>query len=217
MSIKQALFEYQKPEIMSVEIAESLSATGQKQKDLYMKGIFIQGNVRNFNQRTYPVHEIKKAVDSINSLISESVSIFGEADHPADLKINLDRISHVITSMWMEGDNGLGKLKVLPTPMGNIIKTILECNCKLGVSSRGSGNVNESTGQVSDFEIITIDVVATPSAPDAYPKPIYESLKNYKRSGDNILEMAYEVNSDARVQKYLSQEITRFINELKLR
>jgi len=213
---KQALFEYQKPEIMTTEISESISSTGQKQKELYMKGIFIQGDVRNHNQRVYPVYEIKKAVDSINTLIAENISIFGEADHPADLKINVDRISHVITSMWMEGSNGYGKLKVLPTPMGNIIKTILESQCKLGVSSRGSGNVNESTGQVSDFEIITVDVVAQPSAPDAFPTPIYEGLRNYRKSGDELFEMAAEVNSNSRVQKYLQNEITRFIKDLKL-
>jgi hypothetical protein len=202
---------------METEITESVSPSGQKQKDLYMKGIFIQGDVKNYNQRVYPVYEIKKAVDSINKLINENISIFGEADHPADLKINLDRISHVITSMWMEGANGYGKLKIIPTPMGNIIKTILESNCKLGVSSRGSGNVNESTGQVSDFEIITVDVVANPSAPNAFPVPIYESLRNFKRSGDELFEMAYEVNNNKKVQKYLQEEVIKFINGLKIR
>src|ERR1039458_4003499 len=154
---KQSLCEYQNPSTMSIEIAESVDATGKKQKDLYMKGIFIQGDVRNHNNRTYPVHEIRSAVDSLNKLIEENIPVFGQLDHPDDLKISLDRVSHVITSMWMEGSNGLGKLKVLPTPMGHIIRSILESNVKLGVSSRGSGNVNESTGQVSEFEIITID------------------------------------------------------------
>jgi len=211
------LFEYQHQSAVATELLEAVDPlTGAKKKDLYMKGIFIQGDIRNQNQRVYPVYEIKKAVDSITALINENISIFGEGDHPADLKINLDRVSHVITGMWMEGANGFGKLKVLPTPMGNIIKAILESGCKLGVSSRGSGNVNESTGQVSDFEIITVDCVCQPSAPNAYPVPIYESLKNYKRNGDNLLEMAAEVNSDTKVQKYLQNEIIRFIKDLKL-
>ena len=212
---KQLLTEYQNPTSMSTEILEGVDSLGQKQKNLYMKGIFIQGDVRNHNQRIYPVTEIQKAVNSINNLIMEDVSIYGEADHPADLKINLDRVSHVITSMWMEGVNGCGKMKILPTPMGNIIKSILESGCKLGVSSRGSGNVNESTGYVSDFEIITVDAVCQPSAPNAFPKPVYESLKNYRRNGDELLEMAFEVNSNQKVQKYLAEEITRFIKELK--
>jgi hypothetical protein len=211
---KQLLTEYQNPSSMSTEITESVDATGNKQKDLYMKGIFIQGDVRNHNQRIYPVYEIKKAVDSINQLISEDIPVCGELDHPADLKINLDRVSHVITSMWMEGANGFGKLKILPTPMGNIIRSILESNVKLGVSSRGSGNVNESTGFVSDFEIITVDVVAQPSAPNAFPKPVYESLMNWNH-GYKTMELAAEINQDAKAQKFLAEQISRFIKELK--
>jgi hypothetical protein len=212
---KQSLFEYQNPSAISTEVMESITPLGEKRKDLYMKGIFIQGDVLNQNQRIYPLYEIKKAVDSINKLIEQDIPVCGELDHPADLKINLDRVSHVITSMWMENANGLGKLKILPTPMGNIIRSILESGVKLGVSSRGSGNVNESTGQVSDYEIITIDVVAQPSAPEAFPKAVYESLKNYRRSGDDLLEMAFEVNSNQKIQKYLANEISRFIKELK--
>jgi hypothetical protein len=211
---KQALFEYQNPSAFSTEIAESVDSSGQKRKDLYMKGIFIQGDVRNHNQRVYPVYEISKAVDSINQLIKEGVSVFGELDHPADLKINLDRVSHVITSMWMEGANGHGKLKMLPTPMGNIIRSILESDVKLGVSSRGSGNVNESTGTVSDFEIITVDIVAQPSAPSAFPKPVYEALLNM-RNGHNALELSAEATYDPRVQKYLTEYVTRLIKDLK--
>jgi hypothetical protein len=211
---KQALFEYQNPSAFSTEISESVDSMGQKRKDLYMKGIFIQGDVRNHNQRVYPVYEISKAVDSINSLIKEGVSVFGELDHPADLKINLDRVSHVITSMWMEGANGHGKLKMLPTPMGNIIRSILESDVKLGVSSRGSGNVNESTGTVSDFEIITVDIVAQPSAPSAFPKPVYESLLNM-RHGYKTIELAEEINHNPKAQKFLAEQISKFISELK--
>ena len=214
MAMANKLYEFLSFDKAHVQLLEEDNKmTGGK--DLCMKGIFIQGDVRNHNQRIYPVTEIQKAVNSINNLIMEDVSIYGEADHPADLKINLDRVSHVITSMWMEGVNGCGKMKILPTPMGNIIKSILESGCKLGVSSRGSGNVNESTGYVSDFEIITVDAVCQPSAPNAFPKPVYESLKNYRRNGDELLEMAFEVNSNQKVQKYLAEEITRFIKELK--
>jgi hypothetical protein len=211
---KQLLTEYQNPSSMSTEISEAVDSSGQKRKDLFMKGIFIQGDIRNQNQRIYPVSEIQNAVQSLNKLIEQNVTIFGEADHPADLKINLDRVSHVITSMWMEGVNGCGKMKVLPTPMGNIIKAILESGCKLGVSSRGSGNVNESTGYVSDFEIITIDAVCQPSAPNAYPIPVYEGLLN-SRHGYKTLELAEEINHDPRTQKFLAEQISKFIKELK--
>lgn len=213
---KIALFEYQSPNFVSTEISESIDSSGSKQKDLYMKGIFIQGDVRNHNQRIYPVGEIRKAVQSLNTLIEGNIPVYGQLDHPDDLKISLDRVSHVITTMWMEGANGHGKLKIIPTPMGNIIKTILECNCKLGVSSRGSGNVNESTGHVSDFEIITVDAVAQPSAPDAYPRPIYEGLLNMKH-GYKGIDLARDANTDPKTQKYLKEFVTGLIKDLKLR
>jgi hypothetical protein len=115
----------------------------------------------------------------------------------------------------MDGPCGHGKLKILPTPMGNLVKSMLEAGVKLGVSSRGSGNVNEGTGHVSDFEIVTVDVVAQPSAPHAYPKAIYEGLMNM-RGGTGIMEMAREANTDQRVQKYMKEAVVRLINELKL-
>ena len=133
-------------------------------KDLYLKGICIQGGVRNANERVYPVNEIGRAVKTLNDQISTGYSVLGEVDHPEGLNINLDRVSHMITNMWMEDSNGYGKLKILPTPMGKLVETMLESGVKLGVSSRGSGEVNES-GDVSGFEIITVDVVAQPSAP----------------------------------------------------
>ena len=184
-------------------------------KDLYMKGICIQGGVENANKRVYPVSEITNAVTTINEQIKEGNSVLGEVDHPDDLKINLDRVSHMIESMWMDGPNGYGKLKILETPMGQLVKTMIEGGVKLGVSSRGSGNVNESTGKVADFEIVTVDVVAQPSAPNAYPVAIYEGLLNM-RGGHKVLDMAREANGDAKVQKYLKEEMIRLIRDLKI-
>jgi hypothetical protein len=184
-------------------------------KNLYMKGIFIEGGVKNANQRVYPVNEIEEAVSSINEQIKGGYSVLGEVDHPDDLKINLDRVSHMITEMWMDGPCGHGKLKVLPTPMGEMVKSMLEAGVKLGVSSRGSGDVSESSGHVSNFEIVTVDIVAQPSAPHAYPKAIYESLLNM-RGGHKALEMAGDAVHDQKVQKYLKEAVTRLINELKL-
>ena len=130
-------------------------------KDLYMKGIIIQGGIRNANQRVYPVSEIGRAVKTLNDQVTGGYSVLGEVDHPEGLNINIDRVSHMITECWMDGDNGYGKLKILPTPMGNLVKTMLESGVKLGVSSRGSGNVREDgSGEVSDFEIITVDAVS---------------------------------------------------------
>lgn len=184
-------------------------------KNLYMKGICIQGGVRNANQRVYPVSEIAKAVKTLNDQIAGGYSVLGEVDHPNDLKINLDRVSHMITEMWMDGPNGFGKMKILPTPMGVLIKTMLESGVKLGVSSRGSGNVREDgSGQVSDFEIVTVDIVAQPSAPGAYPTAIYEHLMN-TRGGYKAINLASEVRQDPKAQKFLKEQLVNIIRGLQ--
>jgi hypothetical protein len=183
-------------------------------KNLHLKGIAIQGGIRNANQRVYPVDEIERAVKTLNDQIQNGYSVLGEVDHPDDLKVNLDRVSHMITNMWMEGPNGYGKFKILPTPMGNLIRTMLEAGVKLGVSSRGSGNVDDMSGKVSDFEIITVDIVAQPSAPGAYPTPVYEHLMN-ARGGMKAFTVAQEVKEDPKAQKYLKESLLQIIKGLK--
>lgn len=182
-------------------------------KSLYLNGICIQGDIRNANQRVYSSREIDRAVKTLNEQISGGYSVLGEVDHPQDLKINLDRVSHMITKMWMDGPNGYGKLKVLPTPMGQLVSTMLESGVKLGVSSRGSGEVDGS-GNVQGFEIITVDVVAQPSAPGAYPTPVYEHLMN-NTGGYKAYQIAQEIKGDPQAQKYLAESLKRIISGLK--
>ena len=196
---------------MVVETTENESGS----KDLYLKDICIQGGVRNANQRVYPVTEISRAVNTLNDQIKGGYSVLGEVDHPEGLNINLDRVSHMITEMWMDGPNGYGKLKVIPTPMGQLISTMINNGVKIGVSSRGSGNVKEDgSGEVSEFEIITVDAVAQPSAPGAYPTPIYEHLLN-SRGGYQAMNMARELNGDEKAQKYLKESLVNIINGLR--
>lgn len=202
-------------EHLTYDQARIITESSEDGKNLYMKGICIQGGVKNANQRVYPVSEIHNAIKTVNEQVTGGYSVLGEVDHPSNLRINLDRVSHMITEMWMDGPNGYGKLKILPTPMGNLVKTMLESGVKLGVSSRGSGEVNESNGEVRNFEIVTVDVVAQPSAPNAYPTAIYEGLMNM-RGGQQLFNMAGDAVEDKRVQKYLTESIKRLINELKL-
>jgi hypothetical protein len=189
---------------------------GKDNGKLYLEGTFIQAEIRNQNQRVYPLGEITKAVKMIQEKIKSGYSVLGELDHPEELTINLDRVSHSITDMWMDGQNGCGKLKIIDsTPMGQIAKGLLEADVKLGVSSRGSGNVSHD-GAVSDYEIVTVDIVAQPSAPEAYPKSIYESL--YNMNGGSVIE---RVASDAAygeelAQQHLPQMLQAFIRELKI-
>mgnify|MGYP001216583862 FL=1 len=202
-------------ERLTFDQAQVVVESSNEGKDLYMKGICIQGNVKNANQRVYPTSEISKAVQKVSEQVAGGSSVLGEVDHPEDLKINLDRVSHMITSMWMEGHNGYGKLKILPTPMGKLVETMLQSGVKLGVSSRGSGNVDEASGNVSEFDIITVDVVAQPSAPNAYPTPIYEGLLNM-RHGHKLMGIAKAAREDSRVQKHLKEGVISLIRDLKL-
>lgn len=188
------------------------STDGNKEKSLYMSGIFIQGEKVNQNGRVYPKSEIEKAVSSLNKRIGDGFSVLGEVDHPDELELNIDRVSHCIEKMWMEGNDGYGKLRIIPTPMGNIIRTLLENGVKLGVSSRGSGEV--INGRVKGFEIVTVDIVANPSAPDAYPRAVYESLMN-TRGGNRIMETARQSMSyDELSKRMLANDIKRLIGAL---
>jgi hypothetical protein len=191
----------------------SLATTINEDKKLTMSGIFVQGGVRNLNQRIYPVHEIARAIEDVNKLIQEGYSVVGECDHPEQLTINIDRISHKITNMWMDGPNGMGKLQLVNTPHGNTIRNLIEDGVKLGVSSRGSGNVDDR-GNVSDFEIVTVDIVFKPSAPNAYPVPVYEAVQNSGRAS-LIESLARATVHDPRARLHLKQAMRGVIDQLK--
>jgi hypothetical protein len=209
--VKTTLAEHLSFDQAQIVLERDESSDGKK--SLHLNGICIQGDIRNANQRVYSSQEIGRAVKTLNEQISGGYSVLGEVDHPQDLKINLDRVSHMITKMWMDGPNGYGKLKLLPTPMGQLVQTMLESGVKLGVSSRGSGEV-DGGGNVQGFEIITVDVVAQPSAPGAYPTPVYEHLMN-NTGGYQAFRIAQEVKGDPQAQKYLAESLKKIISGLK--
>jgi hypothetical protein len=210
MTVKTALSEHLSFDQAKIVLERDESNDGSK--SLYLNGICIQGDIRNANQRVYSSREIDRAVKTLNEQISGGYSVLGEVDHPQDLKINLDRVSHMITKMWMDGPNGYGKLKIIPTPMGQLVQTMLESGCKLGVSSRGSGEVDGS-GNVQGFEIITVDIVAQPSAPGAYPTPVYEHLMN-NTGGYKAILTSQEVQGDVKAQKYIAESLKQIISGL---
>lgn len=190
-------------------------SSSPNKKTYFMEGIFIQGDVKNHNGRIYPKNEISRAVESMQERINAGNSILGEVDHPSNLQINLDRVSHVITEIRMDGSNGVGKLKIIEEmPMGRICKTLLESGVKLGVSSRGTGEVGHD-GKVKGFDIVTVDIVAQPSAPDAYPKAVMEALEHYKKY-NMIVELATSSNYDPAAEKHLKSALVNFIQDLKL-
>lgn len=187
-------------------------------RTLSMNGIFIQADVKNANGRIYPLHEISSAVRSIQEQIKQGFSILGECDHPDNLNINIDRVSHEIIEMKMDGNNGMGKLKLLPTDKGKTIRALLESGIKLGVSSRGSGDV-DPRGQVSQFEIVTVDIVAKPSAPNAYPTPVYESKQFLEALLEGKLHKEQHmvidaIHGDDRAQQMIREIYRSWIDEV---
>lgn len=197
------LQEYLAPQVAN--LSEATRAGG----DLYLSGIMMQAALKNGNGRVYPVNEITRAVTECQEKIKSGQFIMGELNHPDTLSINLQNVSHAITEIFMDGNNAVGKMKLLNTPTGQIAKAILEGGVRLGVSSRGTGNVNEG-GDVSDFSFVTVDIVSTPSAPGAYPNAVTEALHSQK-----VMTLAEAVVHDPKAQAYFKKEITALLEAIR--
>ena len=148
---------------------------------LYLSGRMQTCEKRNGNGRVYPCKTLKREVKNYQNIIKDNRAL-GELDHPDDSVINLRNASHIVVDMWWDGKDVMGKIKVLNTPSGRILKDLINNGVKLGISSRGLGSVKESMGETvvqEDFELICFDIVSEPSTPDAY---IYPQEKTFKPS-----------------------------------
>ena len=162
-----------------IENVEVIVEERNGKKSLYIEGVFLQGDIKNRNGRMYPAQTLAKEVSRYNEAFVGKGRALGELGHPDGPTVNLDRVSHKITSLRQEGANFVGRAKILNTPMGSIAKNLLDEGVKLGVSSRGVGSVsmnNEGVNVVGeDFMLATAaDIVADPSAPDAFVDGIME-------------------------------------------
>jgi Prohead core protein serine protease len=151
-------------------------------KDHYIHGIFLQANRKNRNGRIYPLDVMEKEVNRYMNEVVKNKRAYGELGHPQGPQINLDRVSHMITELKRDGDNFIGKAKITETPMGNIAKGLLKSGASLGVSSRGLGSLKPTKDGImevqSDFHLATAaDIVADPSAPDAFVEGIMENVE----------------------------------------
>jgi Prohead core protein serine protease len=198
-------------EELTANEARIVSESSTDGKSMWLNGVCMQSQIKNRNGRQYPINEIAAAVQSAMQRIKENNGIFGELDHPQTLNINSDRISHAITEMWMNGNDAYGKAKLLNTPMGLIAQELLKSGVKIGVSSRGAGNVTES-GDVQGFQFVTYDIVITPSAPGAMPGLMYESLQ--ARQGLKVQTLAEQMRQDPAAQKYFKREFLSWLNTL---
>lgn len=212
---KKVLQEY--VSVSSGNQVEETDDKGTKTKHWYLDGIFMQGEIENLNGRVYPHSEIELAVNSLKERIEafkqrKGPAVLGELDHPDTLVVNLDKVSHTIDEIHMDGNDGCGRMKILSAvPCGKIVEGFLAEGIPLGVSTRGSGNVDEYTSRVSDFDIVTIDIVATPSAMDARPTAIYEKLmKGYE--GKKLINNAKDcIMSNGKYTNELNNDIVSWV------
>ena len=151
------------------------------EKSLFIEGIFLQANIKNRNGRMYPVDVLENEVNRYNKEVIKHNRAYGELGHPTGPSINLDRVSHIVTELYRDGNNFIGKAKISKTPMGEIARGLLESGGRLGVSSRAMGSLKEQKGAMvvqGDLRISTAaDIVADPSAPDAFVNGIMENVE----------------------------------------
>ena len=162
-----------------IESVEFLVEQKNGKKSMYIEGVFLQGNIKNRNGRMYPMETLRREVSRYNENHIQSGRALGELGHPEGPTVNLDRVSHKIVSLKESGSNFIGKAKIMNTPMGNIAKNLIDEGVKLGVSSRGVGSLQQTKEGFAvvgeDFMLATAaDIVADPSAPDAFVEGIME-------------------------------------------
>ena len=196
---------------------ELIEASTEKPKQYFIEGIFMQSEVKNKNGRLYPLEVLEKEVKRYVKEYVEPKRAFGELGHPDGPTVNLDRASHMITSLVKEGSNFVGRAKILDTPNGKIVKSFIDEGCKLGVSSRGMGTLKSESkdkAQVvqSDFYLATAaDIVADPSAPNAFVEGIMEG-KEWVWNNGLLREQDVE-----RAKKIIKAAPSKQLEEIKLR
>ena len=192
-----------------IETVEVIVEQRNGKKNLFIEGVFLQGEIKNRNGRMYPIQTLANEVNRYNENFVQKGRALGELGHPDGPTVNLDRVSHKITSLRQEGNNFIGKAQILSTPMGNIAKSLLGEGVKLGVSSRGVGSLNKCSEGYSvvgeDFTLATAaDIVADPSAPDAFVNGIMEG-KEWVWDG-GILRERYAEKTYKRINTLVDQK-----------
>jgi len=203
-----------------IESVEFLVENRNGKKSMYIEGVFLQGNIKNRNGRMYPMETLRKEVSRYTANHVQSGRALGELGHPDGPTVNLDRVSHKIVSLKEHGSNFIGRAKILATPMGKIATSLLDEGVKLGVSSRGVGSLKPTKEGYSvvgeDFMLATAaDIVADPSAPDAFVSGIMEG-KDWVWDGgilrEKLAEKTYKQINTLVTQKKLDEEKLSLFN-----
>ena len=204
-----------------IESVEFLVENKGGRKSMYIEGVFLQGNIRNRKGRMYPMETLRKEVGRYNENHIQSGRALGELGHPEGPTVNLDRVSHKIISLKENGSNFIGKAKILSTPMGKIASSLVEEGVKLGVSSRGIGSLRPTKEGINvvgdDFVLATAaDIVADPSAPDAFVEGIMEG-KDWVWDGgvlrEKFVERTYKEINTLTTQKKLDENKLNLFND----
>ncbi len=194
-----------------------IEGNGSREKNYFIEGIYMQSNKRNRNGRVYPKEVLEKAVEKYTREQIEKDRAVGELNHPESPTINLDRVSHKILSLEWNGNNVIGKAKILDTPSGKIVKALMDAEIRLGVSSRGMGSIEEKSGVTlvkDDFILSSVDVVQDPSAHEAFVNGIMEGFEWFI---DNGVIRSQKVNLKRRSSSKLSNLQEKLFTDLLLK
>jgi len=193
-------------------------------KNYKIKGIFLQADIKNRNGRVYPMEVLEKEVARYNKKFINEKRAYGELGHPDGPTVNLERVSHMVTELYPDGKNFIGEAKIMETPMGKIVKSLMNEGCRLGVSSRGMGSLNQKNGANyvrDDFYLATAaDIVADPSAPNAFVEGIMEGKEWVWNNGALIeselveLKRKFDVKQRQRDAKVEALEFAKFLKKL---
>ncbi len=208
-------------EVQDVEYITEEKENGKK--DYKIKGIFMQADIKNRNGRVYPMEILQKEVKRYNKQYINEKRAFGELGHPDGPTVNLERASHMITGLYPDGKNFIGEAKILSTPMGNIVKNLMDEGAKLGVSSRGMGSLDQKNGANyvrDDFYLATAaDIVADPSAPNAFVEGIMEGKEWIWDNGtlveSELIRMRERINTRVR-KRQASEDALELASFLKM-
>ena len=207
-------------QLQDVEFIKEEKENGKK--DYKIKGIFMQADIKNRNGRVYPMEVLNKEVRRYNKEYINEKRAFGELGHPDGPTVNLERASHMITKLYPDGKNFIGEAKIMSTPMGEIVKTLMDEGAKLGVSSRGMGSLDQKNGANyvrDDFYLATAaDIVADPSAPNAFVEGIMEGKEWVWNNGSLVeaeLERAKQRINERVRKRQVNENALEFINFLK--
>lgn len=193
-------------------------------KQYFIEGIFMQANIQNRNGRIYPLEILEREVSLYNKNFISKNRAFGECDHPEELNIALERVSHRIVELYRDGNNFIGKAKIMDTPRGRILKTFIDEGAQLGVSSRGVGSLQENAQGVQvvqeDFHLCTIDAVSDPSSPNAFVRGIMEGKEWVFENGILTERKAEQIKKTVhrlpakQVEAYLLKEFKNLLSKL---